>query len=166
LAAGGTVGTAWGQASSSETRKRALRIAHLTDIHVKPEMRAAEGMAACLHHAQEHHRPDLIINTGDAIWDSLAAEEAHVRSLWELSQKIWKSECGVPVEHAIGNHDIWGIDKKASKTTGDEPLYGKKWVMSLHGWECPYRSFRPGRLAFHRPRQRDPQGQRLHRPAR
>lgn len=121
--------------------KRVLRIAHLTDIHVQPERHAAQGLAACLHHVQEHHRPDLIINTGDTIFDSMAADEARVRSLWELAQAVWKADCSVPVQHAIGNHDVWGIDKQASKTTGDEPLYGKKWVMNLLGWERPYYSF-------------------------
>ena len=138
--AGAPLGAARTKAAPSAGRLRALRIAHLTDIHVQPELRAAEGMAACLRHAQDHHRPDLVLNTGDTIMDSMA-EEARVRSLWELSQRIWKSECSVPVEHAIGNHDIWGIHKAKSKTTGAEPLYGKKWVMSLHGWELPYRSF-------------------------
>lgn len=33
-------------------RQRALRIAHLTDIHVQPEMNAAAGMARALQHAQ------------------------------------------------------------------------------------------------------------------
>jgi len=141
LAAGGSVESASSLGSSSGERKRALRIAHLSDIHVKPENGAAEDMTACLRHAQEHYRPELILNTGDSIWDSLAAEEERVRSLWELSMKVWKTECGVPVEHAIGNHDIWGVNKARAKTTGNEPLYGKKWVMSLHGWERPYRSF-------------------------
>jgi 3',5'-cyclic AMP phosphodiesterase CpdA len=141
LAAGSRLGAAVAAPDTAAGRKRALRIAHLTDIHVKPEAGAPEGMTACLHHAQEHHRPDLVINTGDAIWDSMAAEESQVRSLWELSLKIWKSECGVPVEHAIGNHDIWGVNKAKSRTTGTEPLYHKKWILSLHGWERPYRSF-------------------------
>ncbi len=141
LAAGRPLATAYGQGPQPAGRKRALRIAHLTDIHVKPEARAAEGLAACLRHAQEHHRPDLIINTGDSIWDSIGADEARVRSLWELSMQVWKAECSTPAEHAIGNHDIWGINKVKSKTTGNEPLYGKKWVMALHGWEKPYRSF-------------------------
>ncbi len=141
LMGGGSLKAAEGDAVAPHNGKRVLRIAHLTDIHVKPEMHAGEGMAACLHHVQEHHRPDLILNTGDTIFDSMAADEARVRTLWELSQSIWKAECGVPVEHAVGNHDVWGIDKKASKTTGNEPLYGKRWVANLYGWERPYRSF-------------------------
>ncbi len=141
-------GAAFGDTSTAGNRKRALRIAHLTDIHVKPELQADKGLATCLRHVQEHHKPDLILDTGDTIFDSMAAEESRVRSLWELSQKIWKAECGVPVERAIGNHDVWGIRKKGSKTTGNEPLYGKKWIMSLHGWERPYRSFDRGGWHF------------------
>ncbi len=141
LAGGGTLGAARGEAAPDGGRKRDLRIAHLTDIHVRPEMGAPEGLAACLRHVQEHHRPDLILDTGDMIVDSAATEEDRVRTLWELSQRIWKAECGVPVERAIGNHDIWGINKKNSKTTGTEPLYGKKWILSLQGWTRPYRSF-------------------------
>jgi len=30
-------------------KKKVLRFAHLTDVHVEPELRAAEGLAACLH---------------------------------------------------------------------------------------------------------------------
>lgn len=122
-------------------RQRSLRIAHVTDIHVKPESDADKWFTKCLHHLQENHRPDLVVSTGDAIWDSLSAEESRVKALWDLSMRIWKSECSIPVEHSIGNHDIWGVEKAESKTTGNEPLYGKKWVMSLHEWERPYRSF-------------------------
>jgi len=130
------------QADTTPTaRRRSLRIAHMTDIHVRPEHRGAEGMTACLHHIQQHARPDLILNTGDTIVDSMYSEESRVKMLWDLSQRIWKSECSLPVEHAIGNHDIWGINKARSKTTGTEPLYGKKWIMSLYGWQRTYRSF-------------------------
>ena len=141
LIGGGFPRAARGQSTPPAGRKRSLRIAHLTDIHVAPERHAAEGLATCLHHLQEHHRPDLILTTGDAIMDSMGADQSRTQTLWDLSQRIWKAECGVPVEHSIGNHDIWGVDKKGSKTTGTEPLYGKKWIMSLHGWERPYRSF-------------------------
>ena len=128
-------------ASTAKPRKRVLRIAHLTDIHLAPQRNAPHWFTTCLHHAQEQHKVDLILNTGDEIFDSMRTPEAGVRKLWDLSQGIWKSECSVPVERAIGNHEVWGIDKAKSKTTGDEPLYGKKWAMSINGWEKTYRSF-------------------------
>src|SRR5690349_15555836 len=39
--------------ASAANRKRSLRIAHLTDIHVEPERRAGDGMAAAFRHANE-----------------------------------------------------------------------------------------------------------------
>ena len=122
-------------------RKRVLRIAHVSDIHVEPELRAAEGLASCLHHLQQNQKPDMVLNTGDTIFDSMAVEQSRVRSLWDLSARVWKSECSLPVEACIGNHDIWGVNKPKSKTTGSEPMYGKKWVMDIFGWNKPYRSF-------------------------
>ncbi len=121
--------------------RRALRIAHLTDVHVQPERKAGEGLSACLHHIQEQAKPELIIGTGDAIMDSMEADEARVKTQWDMWQRVWKSECSLPSEHCIGNHDVWGIHKAGSKTTGNEPLYGKQWVMSNNHWEKPYRSF-------------------------
>ena len=141
LTGGRVAHAASGEIAAPIVHKRVLRIAHLTDIHVRPEYHGDKGMAACLRHVQEHSHPDLVLNTGDTIMDSMQTEQARVRMYWDLAQRIWKTECSVPVEHAIGNHDVWGIRKERSKTTGDEPLYGKKWVMSLHGWERPYRSF-------------------------
>ena len=73
LAGSGSLRPASGATSPPGGRRRVLRIAHLTDIHVQPELHAGEGMAACLRHAQEHYKPDLVINTGDAIFDSMAA---------------------------------------------------------------------------------------------
>lgn len=142
LTAGGTASAGGAQsAAGNGKRRRVLRVAHLTDIHIKPENRAAEGLAACLRHVQTHHAPDLILNSGDIIWDAMACDASRVRSLWDLSQKTWHDECDVPVEACLGNHDIWGVDKEKSKTTGSEPLYGKKWVMDVYGWDKPYRSF-------------------------
>lgn len=128
-------------AEPASVRKRVLRIAHVTDIHVQPELRATEGLTASLHHLQNTHKPDLIIGTGDAIMDSFSQNEARTKLLWELWQRIWRSECSTPAEHCIGNHDVWGIDRARAKTTGSETLYAKKWVMSINGWDRPYRSF-------------------------
>ena len=39
-------------ASPAKSRKRIVRVAHLTDIHIQPELKADQGMIACLHHVQ------------------------------------------------------------------------------------------------------------------
>lgn len=107
-------------------RKRTLRVAHLTDLHVQPELRATEGMAACLHHVQKHaDRPELILTGGDSIMDSYDADDARTKLQWDIWHNVLKQDCSVPVRSAIGNHDIWGWNKPSSKTTGKEPNYGK-----------------------------------------
>lgn len=112
--------------AANPCRKRCLRVAHLTDIHVQPERRANDGMIACLHHVQElKDKPRLILTGGDSIMDSFGADDARTKLQWDIWHKVLKDECSIPVRSAIGNHDIWGWNKKVSKTTGDEPNFGK-----------------------------------------
>ncbi len=128
--------------SANPSRKRVLRIAHLTDIHIAPERRAAEGFTACLKHVQsQKDKPDLIFTGGDHIMDSIGANEARTREQWELYKKVLKAECSLPVEPCIGNHDCWGLNRKDSGATGNEPLYGKKWAVDSLGLDREYRSF-------------------------
>src|SRR5690606_6830336 len=116
--------------------------------HVQPERAAGEGLAACLHNAQSHQgKPDLILNGGDAVMDSLAASHDRTKLQWKVWNDVWKKECSVPVENCIGNHDIWGWAKKDSGATGNEVDYGKAWAMEALGLEKPYRSF--DRLGWH-----------------
>ena len=104
-----------------------LRIAHLTDIHVEPELRAGEGMAACFHHVQQlADKPDLILTGGDSVMDSFEADDARTTLQWNLWNSVLKNECWIPVRSCIGNHDVWGWIKSKSKTTGQEPNWGKK----------------------------------------
>ena len=119
-----------------------LRLAHLTDIHLAPERRAPEGLAACLRYLQSQpDRPDLILTGGDLVMDSLEATFDRTKQQWELFQRVFKEECRLPVEHCLGNHDIWGWFKSKSGATGSEPQYGKKWAVELLGLGKPYRSF-------------------------
>ncbi|MCS7090052.1 MAG: metallophosphoesterase [Verrucomicrobiota bacterium] len=123
-------------------RRRALRLAHITDVHVQPELGAARGLVACLHHLQSlPDPPELIVNTGDSIMDAMAADADRTRLQWDLWRKILKAECSLPVEHAIGNHDCWGLNRKRSGTTGQEPLWGKRWALEALQLEAPYRTF-------------------------
>lgn len=123
-------------------RRPVLRIAHLTDTHVQPERKAAEGLAACLRHVQNQpDKPDLVLTGGDLVMDSFEAAFDRTKLQWDLFTRIFKDECGLPVEHCLGNHDIWGWNKTKSGAAGDEPQYGKKWALEVLGLEAPYRSF-------------------------
>lgn len=148
-AAMGLASTSAGMATAADpargprgSAKRVLRIAHLTDIHVQPELAAGAGMTACLRHVQSlKDAPDIIFNGGDAIMDSLRQDKARTKLQWELWKKVLKEECSLPIVHCIGNHDVWGWTKSKSGCTGNEDHYGKKWAIDEFGIPNRYRSF-------------------------
>lgn len=136
-------------------RARRLRIAHLTDIHLQPELAAARGLAACFHHVQTRPAPDLrgvlgdglpdlIVTGGDTIMDAFEADEARTRLQWELWRKVKADHCGMEIHSVIGNHDVWGWARTKSRTTGSEPRHGKRWVCDEFGRDLPYTSFTRG----------------------
>lgn len=123
-------------AEPAGVRTRALRIAHLTDIHVQPERDAPAGLAACLKHAQSLEDPaDFILNGGDTIMDALGADRDRVRTQWRSWHAVIRNELRLPIEHCVGNHDVWGVGPT------DDPQYGKSWALDELGLERPYRSF-------------------------
>lgn len=128
--------------SGLPTRKRVLRLAHLSDIHVQPERGAGEGLAAALRHVHAlQDKPDLILTGGDLVMDSFEASRERTQTQWDLFTNVLGQECKIPVEHCLGNHDVLGWNKKNSKTRGDEQGWGKVWACDLLGLPAPYRSF-------------------------
>ncbi len=119
--------------------KRSLRVAHLTDVHVQPERNAEAGMSACLAHAQER-RPDLIITGGDAVMDVFGQPQPRADLLRGVWQGRLKQDCSVPTLHTCGNHDIFGWNRKDSKTTGAEADWGKRYACELFGIPKTYHS--------------------------
>jgi Icc protein len=119
-----------------------MRIAYLTDIHVQPERNAGEGLIACLRHVQQlTPLPDVVFNGGDAIMDAFEADESRTRRQWDLWHMIIHDECRLPIEHCLGNHDVWGWNRTKSGTTGLEPLHGKRWAMEAFGLRERFHSF-------------------------
>ncbi len=130
------------QPAASAARKRALRFAHLTDSHIQPERRAAEGVATCLRALREmKDAPELIVTGGDLIMDASETPRERTKQLWDLYLKTLKDECRLPVEHCLGNHDVWGWNKGKCGATGKEPDYGKKWALDVLGMKRSYHSF-------------------------
>lgn len=132
---------------SETSARKAARVVHMTDFHVQPELRAQEGMTAALHHAQLlKPSPDLIITGGDLVMDAFAATEARTRIQWDIFLNTLRSECRLPVEHCIGNHDVWGWDQTRSGTLGTEAQWGKRWAEDVLGVQR-FRSF--NRFGWH-----------------
>ncbi|HWB20476.1 MAG TPA: metallophosphoesterase [Phycisphaerales bacterium] len=135
-AAGEQVAAATGTAGRA---KRSLRVAHITDVHVQPELHAGEGLATCLKSVQSmSDKPDFIINGGDCVFDSFEARDDRAQTQWDLWHSVFKNECGLPVKSCIGNHDIWGWGKR-SKATGQETNYGKQ--RALDNLQIPKRYY-------------------------
>lgn len=129
-------------AAKEDARRRVLRFAHLTDLHVQPEKGAVEGMAACLHHVQSlADPPELILTGGDLIMDSFEQGHARTELLWSLWTKTLKDECSLHVEHCIGNHDVWGWNTEKSMAKPTDIGYGKQWAQDVLQLPGRFRSF-------------------------
>lgn len=151
LGIGGIAGErllASGAAPGSNDRKRSVRFAHLTDIHIYSNRSAAKGLASALQHVQSlDDRPEFILNGGDAIYDALEVDRAQLEQQWALWNTVWKAENSLPVKHCLGNHDVWGWDKK-SATTGDESGWGKDYSLAQLSLEKAYYEFKQGGWQF------------------
>ncbi len=123
-------------------RRRALRVAHLTDIHVSNKPGAPEGMAAALRHAQSlADRPDLLLFGGDCIGDALYTPMKDVLPQWELWDRVLKAELKLPAYQCLGNHDIFGWMQRGKPGVEQDPAYGKPLALERLGLKTGYYSF-------------------------
>ncbi len=134
---------------STQHRKRLLRVAHLTDVHVMPypvsghdvkfKLHPAESMASCIRHVQTlEDKPDFIINGGDCVMDSLRRTKEEVHAQWAEWQGVLKNELELPMFSTIGNHDVWGW---ANKDRLQNTAYGKSIAIEQLGLGERYYTF-------------------------
>lgn len=139
LASAATVLPIGGNAENTGKKKR-FRAAFISDIHIKTLDVAEAGMRKALQTInQSDKKPDFIINGGDSIMDALAVSKEKTKAQWDLFFNILQAENRLPVNHCMGNHDIWGWQLK--EDVKSDPLYGKNWWLQLTGNTKPYYSF-------------------------
>lgn len=113
-------------------RPAAFRFVHLADLHIQPELGAAQGVRKCLDavHALTP-RPEFILTGGDLVMDLLAVDSARAKVQFDLLEKVTR-DCEIPIRHCIGNHDVfgWGPNAKIGRDHAD---YGKKLVRDRVG---------------------------------
>jgi len=127
--------------ASKENKKPSLKIAFLTDVHVKPTDIAETGMRKAYRHANAlKDKPDFILNGGDAIMDALAVDKEKTQAQWDVWNKVLAEENHLPLYHIIGNHDVWGWQVK-DETIKKDPLYDKAWAIKHHKMPGRYYSF-------------------------
>ncbi|HLO40469.1 MAG TPA: metallophosphoesterase [Phycisphaerales bacterium] len=114
-------------------RTRVIRIAHVTDTHIMQDLRAPEGVAACFEHIRGQKDVDLVMHGGDIVFDSMDQSLERSKELWALWQKVMGDSWKGKVRYCLGNHDIWGWNKNRSKTTGEEPGWGKQLALDTLG---------------------------------
>jgi 3',5'-cyclic AMP phosphodiesterase CpdA len=114
--------------------------AHLTDMHVQPELGAGDGFKQCIAAVNRlQPRPDFVITGGDLIMDALAVDRERI----DVQIKLFDACCRdfeLPVHHTIGNHDVggWADHGKLSR---DDAMFGKKLFAERYGQGRTYRSF-------------------------
>lgn len=114
-----------GRANTTPTPEKPFRIAHITDVHMMPLIGAAKGFAKCLDHIQSlPHKPDLIINSGDAIMDAHRGGRAIAEKQWRTWNNVIEKELSIPIIQSLGNHDIWVKNESPASI-----IEGKKYAL-------------------------------------
>lgn len=94
-----------------------------TDTHIQPELDAAHGCQMAFAKIAAA-KPEFAICGGDLVFDALGASRGRTDMLFDLYQRT-EASVQVPLHHAIGNHDLYGIFTQSGAAPTD-PGYGKK----------------------------------------
>lgn len=94
-----------------------------TDTHIEPELDAAHGCGLCFKKIAAL-KPEFAVMGGDHVYDATSVGADRANTVFDLYKKTEQS-LQVPIHHAIGNHDPFGIIEKGGVPTSD-PAYGKK----------------------------------------
>src|SRR6266496_303325 len=87
--AGGVILAARPTLGRDEAPRHGLRVAHLTDMHVQPELRAGEGYAAALESLKKlDPQPSFIITGGDHVMDVLGQSRKRAELQWDLYERV------------------------------------------------------------------------------
>ncbi|MET3128362.1 3',5'-cyclic AMP phosphodiesterase CpdA [Arcicella rosea] len=117
-------------------KKPVLRVAHLTDVHLKNELDAPAKFAKCLHHVQQQSpKVDFILNGGDIVFDMNKENLSNINSQWKLLEDIIKAESSIPAHYCLGNHDVWW-----SENNKGQAVYGKQYTLDKLSLAKPYYS--------------------------
>lgn len=121
-----------------------LRVVFLTDTHNQPELRANEGTALAMRKIRSL-KPDLCLQGGDHVMDMTSVPRERSLMLLDEYEKTQHILDGIPVEHVIGNHDVFGRSPESGVSMSD-PMYGKK-AFEQRFSSRTYRSF--DRAGYH-----------------
>lgn len=106
-----------------EKSEKGFSFVFMTDIHLKPELKATEGFQMAINCVNVLD-PDFVITGGDLIDDALSATHARADSLYDLYTEMAKG-FNMPVYNTMGNHDIYGYSSQP-EVSPDHPEFGER----------------------------------------
>ena len=120
-----------------KTAKKSLRIAHITDVHIRPEHDAPSRFKKCVKEILTH-KVDFVLNGGDTIY---AADYGHitrerVNEQWNIWQELSSEFSEFEIFSCLGNHDMWW-----AAPNKDDNMYGKPHVVKQLGIPKRYYHF-------------------------
>jgi 3',5'-cyclic AMP phosphodiesterase CpdA len=111
-------------------RAPTFSFAFVTDTHIEPESRAAEGCRRCFEQISRQDY-DFVIHGGDHVFDAMSVSKERADALMALYLDT-EQLIGHKVHHTIGNHDCFGI-MAASGVDEKAPGYGKHYFSDRFG---------------------------------
>jgi 3',5'-cyclic-AMP phosphodiesterase len=131
-----------GSFTAKHERQRALRIVHITDVHILNQQNAVGCFERVVHEINAlKDKPDFIINTGDTVRDENEQTRERVEELWKEWSRITAVN-KIPMHSALGNHDVWtGPDTVTDAEYKKDRRYGKQWAIDVLALPGRYYSF-------------------------
>jgi 3',5'-cyclic AMP phosphodiesterase CpdA len=101
-----------------------------TDAHIQPELDAAHGCDMCFKKIASL-KPEFAMMGGDHVFDAFGVNSVRAGMVYDLYERT-EQLLGMPLHHAIGNHDVFGVLAKSGVAPAD-PGYGKKMYQDRMG---------------------------------
>jgi Icc protein len=101
-----------------------------TDTHIQPELDAAHGCDLCFKKIAGL-KPEFAMMGGDHVFDAFGVNKVRAGMVYDLYERT-EQLLGMPLHHAIGNHDVFGVLAKSGVASTD-PAYGKKMFQDRMG---------------------------------
>lgn len=119
--------------TSTDVGGSGFRFVFFTDVHLRRDMRSAEGLATALKAVVAlDPKPAFIVTGGDQIQDMRSQNLASCEEMAALFQRVWQENGGgLPVYHALGNHDVAGLTSK--EFPRDHSLFGSNFLKEKLG---------------------------------
>lgn len=117
--------------------KKVLRIAHITDVHIRPEYNAPQRFRRCMEEIKKH-KIDFFLNGGDSIYaaDYGNITRERVNEQWNIWKQLREELGSYEMYSCLGNHDMWW-----SAPDKEDPMYGKPYVVKQLEIQNRYYSF-------------------------